>query len=129
VAQHARMSRHWTWDRNWGSTIPGGGCRYELSVAHARAELMCHGTVPAPEAREAGCLEEFQQNILDRSLLVLRSNHAELMFSRAGSQDRWASIYCKFKFLTSSNTPYCPGSTSNLARAEDGESVPSVHSI
>jgi len=48
-------------------------------------------------------LEEFQQNLSDRTLFVLRSNHAELMFTRPLSQDGEPAIYCHFKFLTSLN--------------------------
>jgi len=115
-------------EQNWGSTTPGGGCRYELNLAHVCAEVMSHRTRPeeahfnegraymlawgkgsladfrnpiGPDSDEAGCLEEFQQNLSDRSLLVLRSNNAELMCTRPGSQDQRPSIYGKFKFLTS----------------------------
>jgi hypothetical protein len=41
-----RASRHWTWDRNWGNTTPGGGCRYELALAHVCAEVMCQRARP-----------------------------------------------------------------------------------
>ena len=33
-------------EQNWGSTTPGGGCRYELNLAHVCAEVMSHRTRP-----------------------------------------------------------------------------------
>jgi hypothetical protein len=62
-----------------------------------------------PDSDEAGCLEEFQQNLSGRSLLVLRSNHAELMFTSVRSQDGEPAIYCHFKFLTCLNEQYWRG--------------------
>ena len=129
-----RASRHSTRDRNWGNATPGGGCRYELAIARVCAEVMrpssqtrqgthqrevgiharlggkassqISGTELAPGSHEAGCLEEFQQNLPDRTLLALRSNHAELMFTRPCSQDGEPAIYCHFKFLTGLNDQY-----------------------
>jgi len=62
-----------------------------------------------PDSDKAGCLEEFQQNSSGRTLLVLRSNHAELMFTRPWSQDGGPAIYCHFKFLTCLNDQYWRG--------------------
>ena len=33
-------------EQNWGSATPGGGCRYELNLAHVCAEVMSHRTRP-----------------------------------------------------------------------------------
>ena len=123
-------------EQNWGSTTPGGGCRYALNLAHVCAEVMSHRTRPeeahfnerraytltwgkgfladfrnrtGPDSHEAGCLEEFQQNLSGRILLALRSNHAELMFTRPWSQDGEPAIYCHFKFLTCLNDQYWRG--------------------
>jgi hypothetical protein len=83
-----------TWDRNWGNTTLGGGCRYELNLAHVCAEVRTHRSRPdkahfnerraftlawgkgfladfrnrtGPDSREAKCLEEFQQNLSGRT--------------------------------------------------------------
>jgi hypothetical protein len=73
----------------WGKGLPMElGCLEPGDAIHTRLEA----------------LEEFQQNLPDHTLLALRSNTAELMCMCFVSQGDGASIYGKFKFLTSNKT-------------------------
>jgi len=83
--------------------------RRAFTLAWGKGFLADFRNRTGPDSREAGCLEEFQQNLSGRRLLALRSNHAELMFTRPWSQDGELSIYCHFKFLTCLNDQYWRG--------------------
>lgn len=77
--------------------------RRAFTLAWGKGFLAHFRNRTGPDSDEAGCLEEFEQTLSDRTLLAWRSNHAELMFTRVRSQEREPAIYCHFKFLTCLN--------------------------